>query len=126
MPHQCVRCNMFYPDAAQEILKGCGSCGGRFFFYVKKQAVSAVQEFTDSLSPEEKTRIEHDVMEIVGIRNDEPVILDFESINILGAGKFEIDLVKVFKQDPTVYKLQEGKYIIDLGKTFSDLKKEKK
>ena len=36
MPHQCVRCNKFYEDGAQEILEGC-SCGARLFFYIKKE-----------------------------------------------------------------------------------------
>ena len=30
MPHQCVRCNTFYDDGSNVILKGC-SCGGRLF-----------------------------------------------------------------------------------------------
>ena len=36
MPHQCVRCNAFFEDGADEILKGC-SCGGKLFFFVKKE-----------------------------------------------------------------------------------------
>jgi len=126
MPHQCVRCNALYQDAAQEILKGCSTCGGRFFFYVKKDALPQVKEFTEQLSDDAKLKMEHDVLDIVGFREDEPVILDFESINVLEPGKFELDLVKIFKRDPTVYKLREGKYIIDLGKTFSDFKKKEK
>ena len=48
-----------------------------------------------------------------------PVILDFESIRVIGTGKFEIDIVNLFKKGrPLIYKLEEGKYIIDLASTL--------
>jgi len=69
---------------------------------------------------EEKKKIEKDIREIVGIRDDQaPVILDIESIRITGEGKFELDIVKLFRKDrPLIYKLEEGKYIIDLASTM--------
>ena len=30
MPHQCVHCGNIFPDAAEEVLKGC-TCGSHFF-----------------------------------------------------------------------------------------------
>jgi len=51
--------------------------------------------------------------------------LDFESIRVTGEGKFEIDLANLFNQkQPLVYKLEEGKYLIDLGKINPKEKKE--
>ncbi len=48
-----------------------------------------------------------------------PVILDIESVRATGEGKFEIDLVNLFRKDrPLIYKLEEGKYIIDLASTL--------
>ncbi|MBM3247734.1 hypothetical protein FJZ17_04330, partial [Candidatus Pacearchaeota archaeon] len=45
--------------------------------------------------------------------------LDLESIRVLGPGKFEIDVVNLFsKKRPLIYKLEEGKYIIDLASTL--------
>jgi predicted nucleic acid-binding Zn-ribbon protein len=57
-----------------------------------------------------------------------PVILDFESVRVTGEGKFELDLARLFdKKKPLVYRLDEGKYMIDLAKTMKDsLDKEKK
>mgnify|MGYP001578486892 FL=1 len=49
---------------------------------------------------------------------EKPVILEFESINVKKPGKFEIDLTKLFKRSPVIYKLEEGKYIIDVASTF--------
>ncbi len=68
----------------------------------------------------EKARIEEDIREMVGIVDEQaPVILDVESIRITGEGKFELDLTKIFRKDrPLIYKLEEGKYIIDLASTL--------
>ena len=121
--HQCVRCNKIYEDANKEILKGCGDCGGKFFFFVKKEALKQVQEATSQLTREDKDRIEKDVLDIIGIEEDRPVILDLASVNILKPGKFELDLVRLFKGEPMVYRLDEGKYIIDIAETFKNVKK---
>ena len=118
MPHQCVRCNIFYEDGAAEIIKGC-TCGSRLFFFVKKSALEKAKEVTADLSEEDKVQIEKDVLDMIGVEEEEPVVLDFESIRITGPGKFELDLVKIFNKDnPMVYKLSEGKYVIDIPETF--------
>ena len=119
MPHQCVRCNSMYPDGAQEILKGC-NCGARLFFYIKKKHVQEGKELISNLTPDEKKHIEEDISEILNIKSepDRPVILDVESIRVLKPGKYELDLVHLFKKDPLIIKLEEGKYMIDLGQAF--------
>lgn len=119
MPHQCVRCNTFYPDGAQEILKGC-SCGARLFFFIKKQDVEYGKELISNLSDEEKKNIEEDVREILNLpqETDRPVVLELEAIRVIKPGKYELDLVHLFKKDPLIIKLDEGKYMIDLGQAF--------
>ncbi len=126
MPHQCVRCGRLYPDGSSELLQGC-SCGGRFFFYMRPKDIDRAKELTTDLTQEEKEKIEKDVMDIVGETLDEtqPVILDIESIRVLKPGQYEIDLVDLFKGEPLVYKLEDGKYVIDLLGTFELLKKKK-
>jgi len=50
---------------------------------------------------------------------DAPVILDIESVRVVGDGKFEIDIINLFRKDrPLIYKIGEGKYIIDLSSTL--------
>ncbi len=120
MPHQCVRCNTFYEDGSQEILKGC-SCGGKLFFYIKKEKLEKARNLVINLSDEEKEQIEEDVFDIVGVdRKDEPVVLDIESVRVQKPGKYEIDLVPLFKGEPLIYKVGEGKYIIDLIRSFKE------
>ena len=124
MPHQCVRCNTLYPDGAQEILKGC-SCGARLFFFIRNKHLEEGKELISNLSLEEKKNMEEDVAEILHIKQEEedrPVVLDLEAIRVLHPGKYELDLVHLFKKDPLIIKLEEGKYMIDLAQAF---KKEK-
>ncbi len=121
MPHQCVRCNTFYDDGATEIIKGC-KCGGKLFFYIKKEKLEQAQKISKEvkLSPKEKEQIEKDVYELVGseIDSSEPVILDLEAIRILKPGKYELDLVHLFRGEPLIFKLEDGKYMIDLVESF--------
>jgi len=120
MPHQCVRCGTMYGDGAEEILKGC-NCGARLFFFVRKDAVENAKKITTNLTKTEKIPIESDVLDLVGkdrLKDDHPVVLDFEAVRVTEPGKFELDLVKIFKKDPLIYKMGEGKYVIDLAATF--------
>lgn len=129
MPHQCVRCNTFYEDGAEEILKGC-PCGGKLFFYIKKEKLKEAQKLSEDikLTSKDKEQIEKDVFDLVGqeIDKDQPVVLDMESIRVLKPGKYELDLVHLFKGEPLIFKLEEGKYMIDLVESFKKLKEEKK
>jgi len=118
--HRCVHCGKFYPNAAAELLSGC-SCGSKFFFYIKDEKFEKLKESVPfvELQSSEKKRIESDVREMIGITEEEPVILDLESVKILKPGKFEIDLVNLFNNNrPIIYKLEEGKYIIDLASSL--------
>src|SRR3989338_248852 len=121
MPHQCVRCNTFYEDGAKEIIYGC-TCGGKLFFFIKKEKLEEAKNIINEvkLSAKEKQQIEEDVFDLVGsdIDRDQPVILDLEAIRIVKPGKYELDLVHLFKGEPLIFKLEEGKYMIDLVSSF--------
>ncbi len=125
MPHQCVKCGKIYDDNAPELLTGC-SCGGKLFFYIKKEKLEELKKATSKLSEKDKKQIEKDVMDLVGSNSDQPVILDFESIRIQKPGKYEIDLVKLFNKKPLIYKIGDGKYVIDIEKTFESLNDKKR
>jgi predicted nucleic acid-binding Zn-ribbon protein len=131
MPHQCVRCGTFYEDGATEILKGC-KCQGKLFFYIKKDKMKEAKEVAKdiNLSKSDKEQIEKDVFDLVGseIDKDKTIVLDFESIRVLKPGQYELDLVSMFKKDPVIFKLEEGKYMIDIPESFKAVrdKREKK
>lgn len=120
MPYKCVHCSKIYEDGSNEVLKGCRDCGRKFFFYIRQEQVEKIKidnseqiEFGNA----EKKQIEKDVREIAGFEDEEtPVFLDFESVKIIKPGKYAVDLGNLFAVDkPRVYKLEDGKYIIDLA-----------
>ena len=120
MPHQCVKCSKIIPLGSKELLEGCSNCKGKFFFYIKQEQLDKMHKNTIEIPESEKSAIEKDIREMAGIIDEEmPVILDLESVRVVGKGKFEIDLMNLFnKKRPLIYKLEEGKYIIDLMSTL--------
>ena len=123
MANQCVRCGKIYETAAPEILKGC-TCGSHYFFFFKSEDLALKKE-TEKLTPNEREEIIRDINETMGPEIERPIILDLENIRVQKPGKFEIDLVSLFKRKPIIYKIEEGKYIIDLASTFQMKSKEK-
>ncbi len=128
MPHQCVSCGAFYEDGAHEILSGCSVCGGKLFFFVKKDRLEELKQEKPklfSLSDDDKKQIEQDVYDILGeeVDRDKPIVLDIESIKILRPGKYELDLVNLFKKkQPLIYKLDDGKYMIDVVESLKKMR----
>lgn len=128
MPHQCVKCSRIISAGSRELLEGCADCKGHFFFYIRDDQLAKIRANPVEIPEEDKAAIEKDIREMAGIvEENAPVILDIESVRVTGDGKFEIDIVNLFKKDrPLIYKLEEGKYIIDLastlGRNIKDLK----
>ena len=58
MPHQCTKCGLVYPDAAEELLKGC-SCGAKFFYYIRQEKLEEpeVREVITELRKADKVQI---------------------------------------------------------------------
>jgi predicted nucleic acid-binding Zn-ribbon protein len=128
--HKCTKCGQTYPDAAPELLAGCSNCGARFFFYIREEALKKnpepFKEALIELDKVNKIQIEKDIREMTGLdeKPEKPVVLDLESVRIIEPGKFEIDLANLFsKQRILIYKLEEGKYIIDLESSMKTDKK---
>lgn len=119
MPYKCVHCSKLYEDGSQEVLTGCSNCGKRFFFYIRKEKMHALLNNSlqsIELNQEEQKKIEEDVREITGIKDEEtPVFLDLESVKVLREGKYLLDISKLFSGKPQVYQLEDGKYIVDLS-----------
>jgi len=128
MPHQCVRCSRIIPSGSKELLEGCANCKSHFFFYIKDEQLKEIKDKHIEIPEKDKEIIEKDIREMAGItEEDAPVILDLESVRVTGSGKFEIDIVNLFsKERPLIYKLEEGKYIIDLASTLKGSMKDVK
>ena len=126
MPHKCTQCGKIFPDAAEELLKGC-ECGSKFFFYIREEKIDEFQEMIAELEKIDKIQVEKDIREATGLDEtpEEPVILDLESIKLIEPGKFEIDIMNLLtKKRVLIYELEEGKYIIDLASSLDINKKD--
>ncbi|RME51986.1 hypothetical protein D6783_06150 [Candidatus Woesearchaeota archaeon] len=125
MPHQCVKCGTLFPDGSKEILQGCSHCSGKFFFFIRKERFEELKNRQSQLTKKEKEQIEKDVYDLIGdtIDKEKPIVLDIESVNVLKPGVFELDLVNLFKKkQPLIYRLEDGKYMIDLVETFQKMR----
>lgn len=122
-----MKCSRIIPAGSRELLEGCASCKGHFFFYIRDEQLEEIKKNPIIIPEEERAKVEKDIRQMAGIiKEDAPVILDLESVRAMGDGKFEIDLVNLFKKDrPLVYKLEEGKYVIDLSNLNQGRKSEK-
>ncbi len=111
--HKCLRCGKVYDDDAPELVNGC-SCGSKYFLYYKSP------HYLGGKSKEEIKKIEKDILRIIEsdktIPHDKIVVFDIESIIVPEHGKYLINLEKLFKEKAIVFKIDEGKYIIDLSK----------
>src|SRR4030042_5525584 len=107
MPHQCVHCGKIYAAGSKELLEGCSDCKSHFFFYIKNEYLQKIKDNPIQIAQEDKKAIEQDIREMAGITDESaPVILDIESVRAIGSGKFEIDLVNLFRKGrPLIYKL---------------------
>ncbi len=122
MPHQCVHCGKMYPAGSRALIDGCDKCKGHFFFYIRDEQMKKMEENPVELPKEEMKKIEIEIREMANIEDETvPVVLDIESVRILGPGKYEIDVVNLFNKDrPIIFKIDEGKYIIDLTMLRTD------
>lgn len=131
MPHKCTKCGREFKDGTTDILKGCPSCGGKKFLYIKPEDLhkDILEEKSIEDVIEEK---KESLLEVSSSRDEEQVeIYDrIESIRVLNPGSYELNLEKLAKSDEMVMQMgKDDKYIVDLlsmGKVEKDKKKKKK
>ena len=130
MPHKCTKCGREYKDGSTEILRGCASCGGKKFLYVKEAEIN--KDVLEEKSIEEIADESHEeVLEIVEqptTRKKEVEMYDrVETIRIVSPGSYELNLEKMAKTDERIVSVgKEGSYIIDLMSMAKDEPKKKR
>ncbi len=100
-----------------EILKGCPSCGGKKFLYIRE-----AERHDDVLKEKSIDEIARDsgedLLEVKQARRttDEVEIYDrIESVRILAPGSYELNIEKLAQSDEVVVGLEkEGKYVVDI------------
>jgi len=116
MPHKCTQCGREFEDGSTKILKGCPSCGGKKFLYIRE-----AERHDDVLKEKTIEDIARDTGEDVlevreGRQRDEIEVFErIESIRILGPGSYELNIEKLARSDEVVVGLEkEGKYMVDI------------
>jgi len=127
MPHKCTKCGREYKDGSTEILKGCASCGGKKFLYVKETDLNKDVLEEKSIG-EMAQESREDVLEISETKSKEVEMYDrVETIRIVSPGSYELNLEKMAQSDQRVVSVgKEGSYIIDLMSMAKDGQKKKK
>ena len=127
MPHKCTKCGREYPDGSTEILKGCGSCGGKKFLYIKEAEIH--KDVLEEKSIEEIAQeSKEEVLEVVGPKKKKEVEMfdRVETIRILSPGSYEINIEKMAQSDERIVSVgSEGSYIIDLMSMAKEPKKKR-
>jgi uncharacterized protein len=122
MPHKCTKCGREYKDGSTEILKGCASCGGKKFLYVKEDQLN--KDVLEEKSIEEiAEESKEEVLEVVEPKAKKQVEMydRVETIRIVAPGSYELNLEKMAQSDERIVSVgKEGSYIIDLMSMTKD------
>lgn len=127
MPHKCTKCGREYPDGSTEILKGCASCGGKKFLYVKDEEIH--RDVLEEKSIDEiATETKEEVLEVKTEPDKNVEMFDrVETIRIVGPGTYELNLEKMAEGDERIIQVgKEGVYNIDLLSFSKDDRKKKR
>lgn len=129
MPHKCTKCGREYPDGSTEILKGCGSCGGKKFLYVKDEEIhkdvleeKSIEEIAEESKQEVLTVVEP------AAKKEVEMFDRVETIRIVAPGSYELNIEKMAKDDERIVGVggTEGSYIIDLMSMAKETPKKKR
>ena len=128
MPHKCTKCGREYKDGSTEILKGCASCSGKKFLYVKDTEIN--KDVLEEKSIEEIARETHEeILHVVEPRTKQEVEMfdRVETIRIVSPGTYELNLEKMAQGDERIVSVgKEGNYIIHLMSMTKDTSHKKK
>ena len=118
MPHKCTKCGREYKDGSTEILRGCASCGGKKFLYIKEAEINKdvlEEKSIEEIADESKEEV-LEVVEQPSTSKKEVEMYDrVETIRIVSPGSYELNLEKMAKSDERIVSVgKEGSYIIDL------------
>jgi len=128
MPHKCTKCGREYKDGSTEILKGCASCGGKKFLYVKETELNRdvlEEKSIDEIAQESR----EEILEISESKTKQEVQMydRVETIRIVAPGTYELNIEKMAQSDERIVSVgKEGSYIVDLMSMAKDEPKKKK
>ena len=136
MPHRCTKCGAVFDDGDSVILTGCPECKWNKFLYVRAEEVSpSVENSIPEVRSAADWNIEERIKEkekedesIDSVLEDIDRVLDSDDVNkkelnpdrvdsirILDAGSYELNLGSIMEKEEIVVGIkEEGQYAIDL------------
>jgi predicted nucleic acid-binding Zn-ribbon protein len=126
MAHRCVQCGREYKNSSQSLIKGCISCGGRKFYYVRDE--ERHREILSDKSPVTKEAAEgKEILEVPESNSTPDLGERVESIRIVSPGTYELNIEKMADSDERVVGIGTGgSYVVDLLSMVKPKKKKKK
>ena len=126
MPHKCTRCGREFRDGSTEILKGCPSCGGKKFLYVREEHRHR-DVLEEKTIPEIARETSEEVLELVDAPEKAAELqARVESIRILAPGSYELNLKKLAETGDMVVGLgKDAKYMVDISSMGKKEEKER-
>ena len=138
MAHKCTQCGREFEDGSNVILKGCPSCGGKKFLFIRPQDMHK-----DVLEEKSIKQIAEETKEqFLEIKNDTkspgaahtPTQVEMydriESITVINPGSYELNLEKLAESDELVIRMgSDDRYMVDIhsmGKSSKSKPKPKK
>ncbi|MFA5797664.1 MAG: Zn-ribbon containing protein [Candidatus Woesearchaeota archaeon] len=116
MIHRCTKCKVIYENDDDVLRNGCICGNTRFYFRNKKK--------TTQRKNASETQITETFYEPDDEENNEIIIFDTETINIIEDGKYEIDLNSLMTNtENVVYRYGDGKYSVDIEEGMKNTKR---
>lgn len=143
--HKCVKCGKLFQDNDKEILRGCTSCGGIFFVYVKGPSSETLESVKSELRKKETTlekEIEKHIKKrkaakmdrkeptsgkktVVNVGNKRYAVEEMDGVETLRVekeGVYEINIDALMKDSPIIIREKGDVYFIHLPDAFEKLK----
>ena len=127
MAHKCTKCGREFADGSNEILKGCPSCGGKKFLFVREEDRHKdvlEEKTTEQLSKETG----EEEFEVHPEEDTTSQIFDrVESIRVVNPGSYELNLEKLADSDEMVIGIgRSDQYVVDITSMSKDKSKKNK
>ena len=138
MAHKCTQCGREFEDGSNVILRGCPSCGGKKFLFIRPQdmhkdvleeksikqiAEETKEQFLEIKEENKKTETESPSKHV-------EMYDRIESITVIKPGSYELNLEKLAESDELVVRMgSDDQYMVDIhsmSKTTKSKKKYKK
>jgi predicted nucleic acid-binding Zn-ribbon protein len=135
MAHKCTQCGREFQDGSNVILKGCPSCGGKKFLFIRPQDMhkdvleeKSIKQIAEE-TKEQFLEIKDDTKKPETKKTSKHVEMydRIESITVINPGSYELNLEKLAESDELVVKMgSDDRYVVDIHSMGKRSKSKKK